>query len=129
MLTHAGAPWAARSYGYPQYLADMAAWLQQQSLPRVHWVGTSMGGLIGMCIAATPPEAGRTVEFVSLTINDVGPFVPAAALDRLADYVGKAAVFDDLAQAEAAFRARFKPFHPVVRCCCARSFKPCAGRH
>ncbi len=92
-------------YGYPQYLADMTALVARLDVARVDWVGTSMGGLIGMMLAAQPRHPlGR------LVINDVGPFVPKASLERLGDYVGKDPLFPDLAAAEAYFRDVHAPF-------------------
>jgi pimeloyl-ACP methyl ester carboxylesterase len=78
-----------QDYGYPQYLSDMAALIARSGAEQVDWVGTSMGGLIGMMLAAQPGTPIRR-----LVINDVGPLIPKAALERLAAYVGKAPRFD-----------------------------------
>ncbi len=86
-------------YGYPQYLADMAALIARLDVPSVDWVGTSMGGLIGMMLAAMPNTPVRR-----LVINDVGPFLPKAGLERIAGYVGKDPVFDDIRGVEAYLR-------------------------
>lgn len=86
-------------YGYPQYLADAAALLARIDAPVVDWVGTSMGGLIGMLLAAQPGSPIRR-----LVLNDVGPLVPKAGLERIAAYVGKDPVFEDLAAVEAYLR-------------------------
>jgi pimeloyl-ACP methyl ester carboxylesterase len=72
-------------YGYPQYLADMNALIARLDVERLDWVGTSMGGLIGMQLAAQPHSPIR-----KLVINDVGPFIPKQALERIASYVGQA---------------------------------------
>ncbi|HYG85880.1 MAG TPA: alpha/beta hydrolase [Azospirillum sp.] len=86
-------------YGYPQYLADMAALIARLNIEEVDWVGTSMGGLIGMMLAAQPNTPIRR-----LVINDVGPFVPKAGLERIADYVGKDPVFEDIRGVESYLR-------------------------
>ena len=86
-------------YGYPQYLADAAALLARIDAPQVDWVGTSMGGLIGMLLAAQPGSPIRR-----LVMNDVGPLVPKAGLERIAAYVGKDPVFEDVAAVEAYLR-------------------------
>jgi pimeloyl-ACP methyl ester carboxylesterase len=86
-------------YGYPQYLADAAALLARVDAPQVDWVGTSMGGLIGMLLAAQPKSPIRR-----LVLNDVGPLVPKAGLERIAAYVGKDPVFEDVAGVEAYLR-------------------------
>jgi pimeloyl-ACP methyl ester carboxylesterase len=75
-------------YGLPQYLADINTLLARLSAdgPRdIFWVGSSMGGMIGMLLASLP----RT-PVVKLVLNDVGTIVPKAALERIAKYVGLA---------------------------------------
>ncbi len=86
-------------YGYPQYCADMAALIARMGVDRVDWVGTSMGGLIGMTLAAQPNSPIRR-----LVINDVGPLISKVGLQRIADYVGKDPVFEDVAAVEAYLR-------------------------
>lgn len=72
------------SYNYAQYMQDMTTVLASVGADQVHWVGTSMGGLIGMMLAAQPNNPIK-----SLVLNDIGPFLPKAALERIASYVGK----------------------------------------
>jgi pimeloyl-ACP methyl ester carboxylesterase len=92
-------------YGMPQYLADMTALLARLDTDEVDWVGTSMGGLIGMTLAAQPQTPIRR-----LVINDIGPFVPQAALARLAPQVPMIGPFEDLRAAEAHMRERYAGF-------------------
>ncbi len=92
-------------YGYPLYLADMAALIARSGAETVDWVGTSMGGIIGMMLAA---QSGTPVR--KLVLNDVGSIVTAAALQRLASYVGQPAAFDTLDEAEAYFRRTHATF-------------------
>jgi pimeloyl-ACP methyl ester carboxylesterase len=92
-------------YGYPQYLADMTALIARLDVGALDWVGTSMGGLIGMMLAAQPKAPIRR-----LVLNDVGPFIPKAVLERIAVYVGTDPRFADLATAEAHFRQVYAPF-------------------
>ncbi len=92
-------------YGYPQYLADMNALIARLDVEEVDWVGTSMGGLIGMMLAAQPKSPLRR-----LVINDVGPFIPKASLERIGEYLGKDPLFADRAAAEAYFREVHAPF-------------------
>jgi len=96
-------------YGYPQYLADMSALIARLDVPRVDWVGTSMGGLMGMLMAAQPNTPLRR-----LVVNDVGPFIPKAAVTRIGEYVGRDPRFADLAAAEAYFREVHAPFGPLT---------------
>lgn len=71
----------------------------------VDWVGTSMGGLIGMILAAAPRTPIRR-----LVLNDVGAAIPAAALARIGEYLGRRLHFPDLAAAEAHLRRVHAPF-------------------
>ncbi|MFQ5773890.1 MAG: alpha/beta fold hydrolase [Kiloniellaceae bacterium] len=92
-------------YGYPQYLADMTVLIARLDVEAVDWIGTSMGGLIGMLMAAQAQTPVRR-----LVVNDVGPFIPKASLERIASYVGADPRFADLAAAEAYFRKVHAPF-------------------
>jgi pimeloyl-ACP methyl ester carboxylesterase len=95
-------------YGYPQYLNDMTALIArstQSENAQVDWVGTSMGGIIGMLLAAQPNTPVR-----KLVINDVGPFIPLTALKRISDYVSMVVEFADLAQLERHLRVIYAPF-------------------
>jgi pimeloyl-ACP methyl ester carboxylesterase len=103
--------WLAQKqdYGYPLYLQDLTALIARAAVDSVLWIGTSMGGLIGMMLAAQPGNPIR-----KLVVNDVGPLVPRAALERLAQYVGKAPRCGDLAQLETYLRTVFAPFGPLT---------------
>ncbi|NIM29340.1 MAG: alpha/beta fold hydrolase [Gammaproteobacteria bacterium] len=94
-------------YGYPQYMNDMATLLAHLGAESVHWVGTSMGGLIGMMLAA---QAASPVE--RLVMNDVGPFIPAPALERIAAYVGLDPKFAGIEELDAYLRDIYAPFGP-----------------
>jgi len=96
-------------YGYPQYLADMTALVARLGVDELDWVGTSMGGLIGMMLAAQPNSPVRR-----LVLNDIGPFVPKAGLERLAGYVGADPSFADLGEVEAYLRRVHAPFGPLA---------------
>lgn len=97
------------TYGFPQYVSDMMVLLARTGAESVHWVGTSMGGLIGMLIAAQPDT-----PITRLVLNDVGPLITAASLRRIGDYVGRAPAFSDMAAAEAYIRAVGAPFGPLT---------------
>ena len=103
-----------QDYGYPQYLADMTALIARVTAGNrpdtiIDWVGTSMGGLIGMLLAALPRNPVRR-----LVLNDVGPFIPKAALERIATYVGKEPRFATLAEVEIHLRTVSAPFGPLT---------------
>ncbi len=78
--------WLADPAGYqiPAYVADMVTLLARLDAQELHWVGTSMGGLIGLGLAALP---GSPVK--RLVLNDVGPAIEAAALQRIGTYLGQ----------------------------------------
>lgn len=95
-------------YQVPQYAADMLALLAQlhanSPITRLDWVGTSMGGLLGMALAGQP-LLPAPLPFTRLVLNDVGPALEWAALSRIASYVGQNPRFDSVEQgAEALWR-------------------------
>jgi pimeloyl-ACP methyl ester carboxylesterase len=94
-------------YQLPVYLADLVTLIARLDVERVSWVGTSLGGLVGMTLAAT---TGSPVQ--ALVLNDVGPRVGAAALARIGSYVGSDPALADLEAAEAYVRAVHAPFGP-----------------
>ena len=92
-------------YGYPQYCADMNVLIGRLGSAIVDWVGTSMGGLIGMFMAA---HEGSPIR--RLVMNDIGPLVPKEGVARLVTYVGKDPRFGNLAEAVAYTREVAAPF-------------------
>jgi pimeloyl-ACP methyl ester carboxylesterase len=70
-------------YQIHSYVADMVTLLARLDATTVHWIGTSMGGLVGMALAALP---GSPIS--RLVLNDVGPAVDAAGIARIAGYIG-----------------------------------------
>ncbi|HVJ54795.1 MAG TPA: alpha/beta hydrolase [Aliidongia sp.] len=86
-------------YGYPLYLGAVAALIGSIGAAEVDFLGTSMGGLIGMMLAAQPLSPIRR-----LVINDVGPFLPKPALERIGSYVGQDPDFADIDELEAYMR-------------------------
>ncbi|MGE4221621.1 MAG: alpha/beta fold hydrolase [Alphaproteobacteria bacterium] len=89
----------ARGYGQPQYMSDLTTLIARLDVAAVDWVGTSMGGIAGMLLAAMPGTPIRR-----LVVNDVGPFIPKAALERIAGYVGGDPRFDGIAELESHLR-------------------------
>lgn len=75
-------------YQIPQYVSDMVTLLARVLAPgerqSVDWFGTSMGGLIGMGLAALPGNPVR-----SLVLNDIGPTLAPEALQRIGTYIGQ----------------------------------------
>ena len=102
-LTH------TEDYAYPVYCADMAALIARSGAETVDWIGTSMGGVIGMLLAAQPNSPIR-----KLVINDVGPFIPKASLERLSTYVGKPVSYDSFEAFEQYIRVVSASFGPLT---------------
>jgi pimeloyl-ACP methyl ester carboxylesterase len=101
---------AKDDYGYPQYLADLTALMARitgQGAETIDWVGTSMGGLLGMFIAAQPNS-----PIHRMVVNDAGLLVPKAALERLAQYVGRDPRFADFDGLLAHIKLIAAPFGP-----------------
>jgi len=94
-------------YAVPTYVADMVTLIARLDVESVQWVGTSLGGLIGMALASFPEGLVS-----KLVLNDSGPLVTAASLDRIGSYVGKAPTFPDIETAEYYVRTVSAPFGP-----------------
>lgn len=93
-------------YALPQYAMDMTVLIARLGVDRVDWVGTSLGGLTGMVLAGQADSPIRR-----LVINDIGPYLPWAALYRIGSYLRDAPrVFDTVAQAERHLRTVLAPF-------------------
>ncbi|MBA4215438.1 MAG: alpha/beta hydrolase [Polaromonas sp.] len=88
------------------YSRIATALVDQLALKRFHWVGTSMGGAIGMVCAAGPLH-GRIERLV---LNDIGPKTADAAIARIRSYVGHPAAFDTVGEMEQYFRTIYKPY-------------------
>lgn len=96
-------------YAYQQYLADMTVLLARLGVPQVEWVGTSMGGLIGILLAAQPRN-----PISRLVLNDVGPFISAAAMQRIATYISQSPLLPDMAAASAYIRTIYQNTGPCT---------------
>jgi pimeloyl-ACP methyl ester carboxylesterase len=104
--------WLADPAGYaiPAYVADMVTLLARLDAEQVDWVGTSMGGLIGLGLASLPQSPLRR-----LVLNDVGPEIQWQALQRIGGYVGQAVHWPSLEAAADAMWAISKGFGPHTR--------------
>ncbi|MBB1626481.1 alpha/beta fold hydrolase [Achromobacter sp. UMC71] len=114
-------------YTVPQYVSDMVTLLARLRPAKLSWVGTSMGGLIGLGLAGAaafaramlplrphagmlPPQQGIRLD--KLVLNDVGPRLETGALARIGQYVGEPGAFGSFAEAVAAMRANSDTFGP-----------------
>jgi pimeloyl-ACP methyl ester carboxylesterase len=82
-------------YTFPLYVSDIITLIARLGVPHVDWVGTSMGGLIGMLLAGQPQTPVRR-----LVLNDVGPLISAESLRHIGQYTGKPIVFPTMKDAE-----------------------------
>src|SRR5579863_5457389 len=96
-------------YGYPVYINDIVVLLARLAVEEALWVGTSMGGLIGMLMAAMPHTPIRRV-----VINDIGPIIAKEGLERIASYVGQDPSFQTVDAIEAYLRAVAASFGPLT---------------
>ena len=81
-------------YAIPQYASDMVALIARLDVEQVDWVGTSMGGLIGIALAG---QAGSPIR--QLVLNDVGPRLGPVAIARIGSYVGQPVSFATMDEA------------------------------
>jgi pimeloyl-ACP methyl ester carboxylesterase len=106
--------WLRQPSGYqiPAYVADMVALLARLDVEQVDWVGTSMGGLIGLALASLPRPEGAPSPIRRLVLNDVGPAIQFEALQRIGSYLGKAPHFASLQEGAAYLRSIAPGFGP-----------------
>ncbi|WP_159917287.1 alpha/beta fold hydrolase [Pantoea sp. 18069] len=79
-------------------------------LEQIHWIGTSMGGAIGMVCASGLFEPTLGSRIRSLVLNDNAPELAAPALERIKGYAGQPPVFATMAELEAFFRSAYAPY-------------------
>jgi pimeloyl-ACP methyl ester carboxylesterase len=97
-------------YAIPNYVAAMTKMLADLAIKKYDWIGTSMGGLIGMVMASLPDSGMH--KFV---INDVGPEIERAALERIAVYMSvRAPTFPDYMSLFNAAQVAITPFGPLT---------------
>ena len=101
--------WLANPLGYqlPQYIGDMVTLIARLDVAQIDWFGTSMGGLIGMGVAALKDHPIR-----KMLLNDIGPTINYAALMRIAEYMGKEVRFPTFEAGIDYIRTIAAPFGP-----------------
>ena len=100
-------PVAAR-YLPPTYAADILQLLDELAIPEAVFVGTSLGGLVTMIIAGFAPQ-----RIAGAVLNDVGPELDPAGIERIGGYVGQPLLFPDWDEAAAAFAGKYRDHHPA----------------
>ena len=98
-----------QDYTAPNYAAHALALLAKLGVGAVDWIGTSLGGIMGMAIAA---QEGSPIQ--RLVLNDIGPFIPKEALQQIQSYVGLDMSFESLEALEAHLRVIHAGFGPLT---------------
>lgn len=97
-------------YGYAQYNSDMNALIARLDVDALTWIGTSMGGIIGMILASLPKTPVKR-----LILNDIGPLIPRSALTTIGEYVGRAPTFTSKQDVEAYIKDVYSQFGPMTQ--------------
>lgn len=97
-----------QGYTYTGYLSDMTTLVAALGVQDLAWVGTSMGGLIGLFLAALPHTPIR-----ALVLNDIGPFISSTSLEPLVQYVRCSGPFTSFSQAHHILSQRYAEFGPM----------------
>lgn len=94
------------AYVIPTYVEQIQELLRRQGVKQLDWIGTSMGGLIGMTLAAQPNSPIRR-----LILNDIGPFLPKSGLSNILDSLIRSdQLFPSLAALKEHIRANYASF-------------------
>ena len=96
-------------YNFVTYVGALTALVARAGVPKVSWVGTSMGGLLGIVMAGQPES-----PVSRLVVNDIGPYVEPAAIERLKTYVGADPKFDTYESLEQYIRQISATFGPLT---------------
>jgi pimeloyl-ACP methyl ester carboxylesterase len=96
-------------YVLPVYVNDLLSLLGHVQAENIAWLGTSMGGLIGMAIAALPSK-----PIQKLILNDIGPTLNPEAMSRIGSYVGEQPAFTSFDEAVQYIRQISASFGPHV---------------
>jgi pimeloyl-ACP methyl ester carboxylesterase len=99
-----------KAYQIPAYIADMVTMLARVNAQTVHWVGTSMGGLIGLGLASLSQS-----PIGKLVLNDVGPKIQFESLVRIGSYLGQPMRWNTVDEAADYLLAISKGFGPHTR--------------
>ncbi len=95
----------AQHYNFNQYMADMNTLIARTGAKSIDWIGTSMGGMIGMMLSAQPNSPIKR-----LILNDVGPQIPIHALRKLAKYIGNEPEFKSVEEAKQYYKKNYTEF-------------------
>lgn len=92
-------------YDYTTYVDDILKLLKHLDINKVDWVGTSMGGIIGMIVAGRYPDLIK-----KMVLNDIGPIIPGDAIARILKNAASKHEFRSSTDAEKALRNKMSTF-------------------
>lgn len=95
----------SKNYNYRVYLKDTVLFLKELGIKQCIWLGTSMGGIIGMVMASRYPKLLK-----ALIINDVGPFIDSAPLVKIGNYARQKKLFSNLSECKEHLKLIYAPF-------------------
>ena len=105
--------WSANpkhDYSFATYARITLDLMDALHIQQAHWVGTSMGGALGLVCAAGLEVPALKGRILSLVLNDIAPEISIAAVERIKAYAGQPPAFDTVPELEAFFRAAYAPF-------------------
>jgi pimeloyl-ACP methyl ester carboxylesterase len=105
--------WSANpkhDYSFATYARMTLDLMDALHIQQAHWVGTSMGGALGLVCAAGLEVPALKGRILSLVLNDIAPEISTAAVERIKAYAGQPPAFDTVPELEAFFRAAYAPF-------------------
>ena len=97
-------------YSFATYARITLGLLDALRIQHAHWVGTSMGGALGLVCAAGLEVPALKGRIRSLVLNDIAPEISTTAVERIKAYAGQPPAFDTVPELEAFFRAAYAPF-------------------
>ena len=97
-------------YSFATYARITLDLMEALQIDQAHWIGTSMGGALGLVCAAALELPALKGRIRSLVLNDIAPEISAAAVDRIKAYAGQPPAFDTVPELEAFFRQAYAPF-------------------
>ncbi|MDP3310645.1 MAG: alpha/beta hydrolase, partial [Polaromonas sp.] len=103
-------PDPANEYQLSFYARIAASLFDQLGINSAHWIGTSMGGAIGMVCASGLFEPSLKPRIRSLVLNDTAPRISDAAVARIRSYAGNPPAFDTVRELETFLRQVYKPY-------------------
>ncbi len=97
-------------YSFATYARITLDLMNALHIEKAHWIGTSMGGALGLVCAAALELPAFKDRIRSLVLNDIAPEISVTAVERIKAYAGQPPAFDTVPELEAFFRAAYAPF-------------------